>query len=169
VWVERAKLDIRLEAPPEEPLTYLDVVVPTPTAETYRAGAAREDGFAARRAAQAKHTRYPDAAGVPGRLVPLAVEAYGRWGEEGLAFLRAAAGRACLRCSALGALAEQGPPALLGAWLQKASVGLQKANAALLRSAAGSAASWVDPQTGLDTCALDILAMAEHLAAAAAE
>ena len=48
-------------------------------------------------------------------------------------------------------------------------MGLQKANAALLRSAAGSAASWVDPQTGLDTCALDILAMAEHLAAAAAE
>ena len=39
-------------------------------------------GWAAKQSAAAKHTRYPPGPRIRGRLVPLAVEVYGRWGEE---------------------------------------------------------------------------------------
>ena len=88
-WVvERAILDLRLEAPPDAPVTYADNVVAHPCSATYVHGAVAENGFAARQAEAAKHGRYPPNARVQGRLVPLAVETYGRLGEEGLRFLR---------------------------------------------------------------------------------
>ena len=53
-WVtERAVLDLRLEAPPDAPVTYLDTVVTHPCAATYCAGAVAEDGLAAGRAEEA--------------------------------------------------------------------------------------------------------------------
>jgi len=163
-------LDLRLEAPPDAPVTYLDVVVTHPCSATYCAAAAAENGYAARRAEEDKHARYPPhAAGVSGRLVPLAVETYGRWGKEGLSFLKRATARASSRTSALAVLGGEGPPAVLGAWLQRQSVALQKSHASALKAAAGAAATWQDqPAPGLDEVALEVLAAAEQLAASAA-
>ena len=101
--------------------------------------------------------------------VPLAAETYGRLGEEGLRFLRNAAGRACTRTSTLAVLGEEGPPAVLGAWLERQSVALQKNNAAAFRAAAGAAATWRDLRApGLEEAPLEVLAEAERLAAQAA-
>ena len=147
----------------------MDVVVTHPTSAAYRAEAARENGYAAAKAEDAKHARYPENERVRGSLVALAVETYGRLGEEGLRFLRRAAGRACTRATALAVLGSEGPPAALGAWLQRQSVALQKTNAAALKAAAGATPSWQDhPAPGLEEAALDVLASAEHLAVAAA-
>ena len=104
-----------------------------------------------------------------GRLVPFAVETYGRLGDEALSFLRKAAGRACRRMTALAVLGGEGPPATLGAWLQRQNCALQKANAVALRAAGGAAASWGECSApGLEEAALDVLASAEQLAAVAA-
>ena len=165
---EHAILDLRLEAPPAAPVTYLDVVVAHPCSETYVREAATEDGYAARQAEERKHVRYPPNARVGGRLVPLAVETFGRLGEEGLRFLRQAAGRACVRTTALAVLGGEGPQAALGAWLQRQSVALQKHNAAALKAAAGAATAWEDHAApGLEGEALNVLAWAEQLAAVA--
>ena len=167
--VERAILDLRLEAPPDAPITYLDMVVAHPCAATYLHGAAGEGGYAESQAEAAKHGRYPPNARVRGRLVPLAVETYGRLGTEGLRFLRKAAGRACTRTTALAVLGGEGPPAVVGAWLERQSVALQKNNAAALRAAAGAASTWRDTRApGFEEAALGVLAEAERLAAQAA-
>ena len=166
---QRAVLDLRLEAPPDAPVTYLDVKVTHPCSATYVAGAARENGFAAQKAEEAKHTRYPaNTPGVSGRLVPLAVETYGRWGKEGLRFLKKATGRTAARTTALAVLGGEGPPAVLGAWLQRQAVALQKSNVAALKAAAGAAAVWAQPDFGHRETVLDVLAEAERLAAAVA-
>ena len=55
--LEHADLDVRLERPPDDPLTYLDVVVTHPEGEAWRRGAAAADGCAAEGAARAKHLR----------------------------------------------------------------------------------------------------------------
>ena len=160
---------MRLGAPPDAPVTYLDMVVAHPCAATYLHGAAGESGHAASQAEAGKHGRYPPNARVRGRLVPLALETYGRLGQEGLRFLRKAAGRACTRTSALAVLGGEGPPAVLGAWLERRSVALQKNNAAALKAAAGAAATWRDLRApGLEEAALGVLAEAERLAAQAA-
>ena len=165
----REILDLRLEAPPDAPITYLDTVVTHPCAVTYCDGAAAANGHAARQAEVGKHHRHPPGPRVQGRLVPLAVETYGRLGEEGLRFLRKAAGRACTRVSTLAVLGEEGPPAALGAWLERQSVALQKNNAAVLKTAAGAAATWRDLRApGLEEAALELLAEAERLAEVAA-
>ena len=97
-----------------------------------------------------------------GRLVPVAVEAYGRLGKEGLRFLRKAAGRACTRTTALAVLGGEGPPAVLGSWLERQSVALQKNNAAAFKAAAGAAATWRDLRApGLEEAALEVLAEAD--------
>ncbi len=128
--------------------------------------AAGEAGYAAAQQEAAKHARYPPRPQVRGRLVPFAVETYGRLGKEGLAFLRKAAGRACTRTSALAVLGGEGPPAVVGAWLERQSVALQKNNAAALKAAAGAAAVWRDLRApGLEEAALGLLAEAEQLAA----
>ena len=66
-------------------------------------------------------------------------------------------------------LGGEGPPAVLGAWLERQSVALQKNNSAALKAAAGAAATWRDLRTpGLEVAALGVLAEAERLAAQAA-
>ena len=167
--LEHAILDLRLEAPPDAPLTYVDVKVVHPCSGSYVAGAATANGFAAALAEERNHSRSPPTPEVRGRLVPFAVETYGRLGDEGLSFLRRAAGRACTRTTALAVLGGEGPPAALGAWLQRQSVALQKSNAAAFRAAAGATSRWQEHSCpGLEEMALDLLASAEHLAAVAA-
>ena len=76
---------------------------------------------------------------------------------------------ACTRTTALGILEEEGPPAVLRSWLQRASVALQKINVAALKAAAGAAATWSATESpGVEEAVLNILAEAERLAAAAA-
>ena len=160
---------MRLEAPLDAPVTYLDMVVTHPCAASHLHGASRESGYAAAEAEAAKHGRYPATAHARGRLVPLAVETYGRLGSEGLRFLRQAAGRACRRTSALAVLGGEGPPAVVGAWVERQAVTLQKNTAAALKAAAGAAATWRDTRTpGLEETVLEVLAEAERLAAQAA-
>ena len=58
---------------------------------------------------------------------------------------------------------------VLGAWLERQSVALQKNNAAALKAAAGAAGMWRDLRApGLEEAALEVLAEAERLAALAA-
>ena len=82
-------------------------------------------------AAKGKHSRYPAFALPGGRLVPLSVETFGRWGSEALKFLRGAAEATCERWPQLAFLGARGPALLLGAWHTRLSVALQTANAAL--------------------------------------
>ena len=135
---EAAVLDLRMEDPPAAPLAYGDVVVPAPHAASCREGAAKEDGAAAAAAERGKHRRYPDAQG-PGPLTPFAVESFGRWGSEGLDYLRGAAGAACERNPVLGLAGRNGAASLLASWLARLSVCLQRENAACFRSSVGLA------------------------------
>ena len=70
-----------------------------------------------------------------GRLVPLSVETFGRWGSEALGWLRDAANATCERSPQLAFLGPRGPALLLGAWHTRLSVALQKANAACILQA----------------------------------
>ena len=145
------------------------MTVAHPGSGAYVAQAARENGYAAARAEAGKHEKYPPNARVRGRLVPLAVETYGRLGDEGLSFLRRAAGRACSRTTALAVLGGEGPPAALGAWLQRQSVALQKTNAAIIKAATGAAATLQEHSPpGFEEVAQEVLASAEAFAASAA-
>ena len=71
--LERARLDLRWEAPPEEPRGYGDVVVSLPTAPSYESKAAAADGATAEEHARLKHRRYPPDAVRPGRLFAFSV------------------------------------------------------------------------------------------------
>ena len=135
VEVEQARLDCRFSGPPADPLVYGDVVVSHPEASSWLSGAAARDGAAAEGAAKGKHSRYPGFALPGGRLVPLSVETFGRWGSEALKFLRSAAEATCERSPQLAFLGARGPALLLGAWHARLSVALQKANAACLLQA----------------------------------
>ena len=122
-------------APPEEPLVYGDVVVSHPESAAWLNSAADRDAATAEGAAQGKHRRYPAWALSGGRLVPLSVETFGRWGKEAQDWLRDAAHATCKRNPQLAYLGEWGPPALLEAWHCRLSVALQRGNAACLLQA----------------------------------
>ena len=100
--------------------------------------------------------------------MPLVVETYGRLWKEGLRFLKKATGRTAARTTALAVLGEEGPPAVLGAWLQRQAVALQKSNVAALKAAAGAAAGSAQPDFGHRETVLEVLTEAEQLAAAVA-
>ena len=116
-WVvEQARLDNRFDGPPEDPLTYGDVVVSHPEASAWLGAAANTDGATAASAARGKHSRYPAWALPGGRLVAFSVETFGRWDAEALDWLRDAAHAACARSPQLACLlGARGPAALLGA------------------------------------------------------
>ena len=80
--VEQARLDNRFDGPPEDPLTYGDVVVSHPEASAWLGAAANTDGATAASAARGKHSRYPAWALPGGRLVAFSVETFGRWDAE---------------------------------------------------------------------------------------
>ena len=138
---DTAWLDLRLPAPPDEPLIFADVVVTNPVANSVAGHAASEDGWAAEGAAKRKHARDPPGPRIRGHLVPLAVEAFGRWGKEARKFLRHAASRASQRGEFTGYSVAAGA-LIAGRWLQELSVTLQKGNAAMIRSATGCTGAW---------------------------
>ena len=171
--LERARLDLRWEAPPEEPRGYGDVVVSLPTAPSHETKAAAADGATAEEHARQKHRRYPADAVRPGRLCALSVEAYGRWSRESLRFLHHAAGRAAARSPGIQPLGGGGASAILGSWYAQLSCALQKANVAAVRGACGDARLWSDAgaagdegteETGVLAAVDDVLACARALA-----
>ena len=131
-----ARLDLRLQAPPEEPLTYGDVVVGHPCAESWVRDAANVDGATAEVGVRRKLKRYPPEMLPSAKLVAFSVETWGRWAPEAVAFLKRAAGRAAQRSPGLASPDEGGANAVYAAWLRQLSCALQKGNVACLRGAA---------------------------------
>ena len=125
---DRARLDLRLQAPPEGPLTYGDVVVGHPCAQSWVREAAEVDGATAEAGVRRKVRRYPPEDLPSAKLVAFSVETWGRWAPGALEFLRRAAGRAAQRSPGLAR-------AVYAAWLRQLSCALQKANVACLRGA----------------------------------
>ena len=152
LW-ERARLDLKLMAPPEEPLVYGDVVVSHPGAPSNVREAAAEDGGAAEKAVWRKQARYPPEQVPSARLVVFSVETGGRWGKDALTFLKRAAGRVAQRHPGLAGLEGEGGSVVFSSWLRQLSCVLQKENAAALRGAAAGGARAVRgasnaPRTG---------------------
>ena len=135
VVVEQARLDCRFSGPPAYPLVYGDVVVTHPESSAWLHTAADGDGAAAAGAADGKHRRYPAWALPGGRLVPLSVETFGRWGTEALDFLRGAVDAVAELDPQVAAAGHWGKVGLLNAWHARLSVALQKGNAACILQA----------------------------------
>lgn len=135
VVVEQARLDCRFSGPPADPLVYGDVVVTHPESSAWLHTAADGDGAAAAGAADGKHRRYPAWALPGGRLVPLSVETFGRWGTEALDFLRGAVDAVAELDPQVAAAGHWGKVGLLNAWHARLSVALQKGNAACILQA----------------------------------
>ena len=117
------------------PLVYGDVVVGHPEGAAYLQAVADSDGAAAAGAADGKHRRYPAWALPGGRLVPFAVETFGRWGKEALDWLRGAVDAVAEVDPQVAAAGHWGKVALLNAWHTRLSIPLQKGNAACLLQA----------------------------------
>ena len=100
-----------------------------------------------------------------GRLVPLAVEPYGRWGDEALRFFKAAAARTVARTAALGNLEDAAAPAVLGSWMARLSVALQRGNAECARAATAEVPPEPAEAPDLEAAVADLLARAEAHAA----
>ncbi len=141
VHEERARLDLRLQAPPGEPLTYGDVVVGHPCAESWVRDAANVDGATAEVGVRRKLKRYPPEMLPSAKLVAFSVETWGRWAPGAVAFLKRAAGRAAQRSPGLASPDEGGANAVYAAWLRQLSCALQKGNVACLRGAASGQSS----------------------------
>ena len=84
-----------------------------------------------------KRRRYPDGQ-TPWRVVPLAVETFGRHGLSSLVHLRKLARTAAVQLGVDGD-AEAAASALVARWGARLSAALHRANAARLRSCLGSA------------------------------
>ena len=133
--LEQARLDCRFGGPPSDPLVYGDVVVTHPEGSAWLHAAADADGAAAAGAADGKHRRYPAWLLPGGRLVPLSVETFGRWGKEATEWLRGAVDAVAELDPQVAAAGHWGKVGLLNAWHTRLSVALQKGNAACLLQA----------------------------------
>jgi len=80
-----AEVRADLAIPTTTTLKYLDITVATPMKQEFLRfnAAATTPGIAAAHAEKAKHVHYE-----PYHVTPLAMETFGRWGEEALQFLR---------------------------------------------------------------------------------
>ena len=100
-----------------------------------------------------------------GRLVPLAVEPYGRWGDEALRLFKAAAARTVARTAALGNLGDTATPAVLGSMMARLSVSLQRGNAECARAAIAEEPPVPAEAPDWEAAIADLLARAEaHVA-----
>ena len=119
----------------QQPRFVLDVIVhhSIPGDAHRLAKAADEDGAVNKEAEQEKRGRYP-AAQAPWKLLPLALETYGRHGREALRHLRLLAKK---RAQALDEGSDQAASALVLRWACRLSVALHRENARNLRRALG--------------------------------
>ena len=119
------------------PKLFLDVTVrhSVPNAGDRLARAARENGAVNREAEHEKENRYP-AGRSPFKVVPLALETFGRHGKQALNHLRRLARK---KAEALDEGGDEAVSALVLRWGCQLSVALQRANAANLRRCLGAA------------------------------
>ena len=138
---EEAILDLEVRNA-EAPCTYFDVTVrhAIPGDAQRLTAAADRDGAVLREAEADKRRRYPDGQ-TPWRVVPLAVETYGRHGKTALEHLRKLARSAAAQLGEEGE-AEAAASALVARWGARLSAALHRANAARLRSCLG--ATWLN-------------------------
>ena len=139
---EEAVLDLEARSA-EVPRLYLDVTVrhAVPGSGPRLARAAALDGAVNREAAADKRSRYPDGR-APWRVVPFALETYGRLGREALLHLRKLARAQAQR---LDEGADAAASALTLRWGCRLSVALHRANAENLRTALGTkGVKWLD-------------------------
>ena len=97
--------------------------------------AANDDGAVVKETEHDKHTRYP-AARAPYKLVPLAVDTYGRRGREALHHLRLLAKRRAQALDGDGD-SDRAASTLVLRWACRLSVALHRANAENLRKSLG--------------------------------
>ena len=135
--IRQAQLDLQLYHPPDDPVVYGDVVIGHPHALKYRRAAAVTDGATAAAKEREKHGRYPASRLVRGRLVPFAVETYGRWGDEAVKFFKTAAERAGQRHADLRCLGRNAAAAVSGKYATQLSCTLQKINVRMLIQSLG--------------------------------
>ena len=107
-------------------------MVTPPESRAWLHTAADGDGAAAAGAADGK---CPAWALPGGRLVPLSVETFGRWGTEALDFLRGAVDAVAELDPQVPAAVHWGEGGLLNAWHARLSVALRKGNAACILQA----------------------------------
>ena len=131
---EEALLDLDVRSA-QHPRLLLDVTVrhAVPGDAHRLARAADNDGAVAKEAEHDKHLRYP-AAQAPYKLLPLALDTYGRHGREALQHLRLLAKR---RAQSLDEGADHAASALVQRWACRLSVALHRANAENLRKSLG--------------------------------
>ncbi len=119
------------------PKLFLDVTVhhDVPGGGDRLARAARTNGAVNLEAEREKESRYP-AARAPYKVVPLALETYGRHGQQAPKYLRKLARK---KAEALEEGDDEAVSALVLRWGCQLSVALQRANAANLRRSFGAA------------------------------
>jgi len=117
------------------PRLYVDVTVrhSVPGDAPRLSTAACQDGAAAREAEADKRARYPDGR-TPYRVLPFALETFGRFGKTALLHLRGLAKQQAQRLEEGGAEAAS---SLTLRWGCRLSVALQRANATNVRRAIG--------------------------------
>ena len=137
---EEAILDLEVRSA-ELPCVYFDITVrhSIPGDVNRLAAAAGRDGAVAKEAEGEKRRRYPDGES-PWRMVPLALETYGRHGKAALQHLRKLARAAAAKADEEGD-AETATSSLVARWGAQLSAALHRANAARLRSCLGSTAA----------------------------
>ena len=133
---EEAVLDLEVQSA-DSPLLYLDVTVrhSVPGDAARLSAAAGADGAVNAEAEQDKRLRYP-AGRAPTRVVPLAMETYGRHGKEALRHLRRLARAQAARSAAPED--ESSTSGLLQRWGEQLSVALHRFNARAVRAACGA-------------------------------
>ena len=131
---EEAVLDLEARSA-EVPRVFLDITVrhAVPGSGPRLARAAAHDGAVNREAEADKRSRYPDGR-APWRVVPFALESYGRLGRTALLHLRKLARAQAQR---LEEGADEAAGALTFRWGCRLSVALHRANAEALRTALG--------------------------------
>ena len=134
---------------PDAPRVFVDVTVRhgVPSAGERLARAAARNGAVNNEAEAAKRSRYPDGR-APTRVVPFALETYGRLGRTALLHLRQLARAQAQR---LEESADEAASTLTLRWGCRLSVALHRANAEALRAAFGKQAATENSKNNLAT------------------
>jgi len=154
------RCDVRATLGPGQPPTYYDVVVAHPFTTGVPTGsvgslllAEPSADAAVKAAAGGKRTAYAPPAGLPQvKLVPLAFDTFGRWGEDAALELRKLARmRAALPDVLRGRRSLRVQGAILSRWRTTASCLLQKGNYEVWADCVGRAAAVPDEEVGGET------------------
>ena len=138
---EEAVLDLDVRSA-EVPRAYIDVTVrhSVPADGPRLAAAANRDGAVAAEGEADKRRRYPDGR-TPWRVLPFAVESYGRFGLSARKVLKDLAKK---RAQRVEEGSDEAASTLMVRWAARLSVALHRSNARRLRSALGDCGTAVE-------------------------